>query len=180
MPSRSLKTVLVLTQQLDGHADQVIAELNRREIPVLRFDTADFPQRAQLSAATRKGSWQGSLVTGERTLPLSQIASVLYRRPTPFELDPALPPSGQQFASAEARTAIGGLLRSANCTFVNHPEKIVSADYKPWQLQVASDCGLEIPASLLTNEPAAVFDFFERCRGQLIYKTLSGGLIIPR
>lgn len=175
---RSLKTVLVLTQQLDGHADQVIAELNRREIPVLRFDTADFPQRAQLSATTSKGCWEGRLLTGERTLPLSQIASILYRRPTPFELDPALPPSGQQFASAEARIAIGGLLRSTSCTWVNHPEKIVSADYKPWQLQVASDCGLEIPASLVTNEPESVFDFFELCQGQLIYKTLSGGLIM--
>jgi ATP-grasp ribosomal peptide maturase len=175
---RSPKTVLVLTQQLDGHADQVIAELNRREIPVLRFDTADFPQRATLVARTEKGSWEGTLVTGERSLELGQIASVLYRRPTPFEPDPALSPSGQQFASAEARMAIGGLLRSAKCAWVNHPEKIVSADYKPWQLQVASHCGLEIPASLVTNEPAAVFDFFERCQGQLIYKTLSGGLIM--
>jgi ATP-grasp ribosomal peptide maturase len=172
------KTVLVLTQQLDAHADLVIAELNRRGVPVVRFDTADFPQRAQLIARLARSGWEGTLVTRDRALPLEQIARIWYRRPTPFELDPALPPSGQQFASAEARMAIGGLLRSARCAWVNHPEKIVSADYKPWQLQVASDCGLEIPASLITNDPAAVFDFFEQCQGQLIYKTLSGGLIM--
>lgn len=170
--------MLVLTQQLDAHADRVIAELNRRESPVLRFDTADFPQRAQLIASNTRGWWEGELATSERTLPLSQIGSIWYRRPTPFELDPALPQSSQQFASAEARMAIGGLLRSVNCTWVNHPEKTVGADYKPWQLQVAGECGLEVPASLITNEPTAVFEFFEHCQGQLIYKTLSGGLIM--
>lgn len=54
----------------------------------------------------------------------------------------------------------------------------MNADYKPWQLQVAGECGLEVPASLITNEPTAVFEFFEHCQGQLIYKTLSGGLIM--
>ncbi len=178
MAAPPTKTVLVLTQQLDAHADLVIAELNRREIPVMRFDTADFPQRALLVARNARGSWSGTLVTQSRTLELEQIASILYRRPTPFELDPNLPAASQQFASAEARMAIGGLLRSTNCLWVNHPEKIVSADYKPWQLQVASECGLEVPASLITNSSAAALEFFERCQGQLIYKTLSGGLIL--
>lgn len=178
MASPFTKTVLILTQQLDAHADLVITELNRREISVVRFDTADFPQRATLVARNTRGSWKGTLVTENRSFELGQIASILYRRPTPFELDPTLSPSGQQFAGAEARMAIGGLLRSANCVWINHPEKIVSADYKPWQLQVASNCGLEVPASLVTNEPTAVFDFFERCQGQMIYKTLSGGLIM--
>ncbi len=172
------KTVLVLTQQLDAHADLVIAELNRRGRPVLRFDTSDFPQRATLTASIRGGRWEGTLLTQDRTLEFGHIASIWYRRPTPFDIDPTLPPSGQQFASAEARMALGGLLRSTHCLWVNHPEKMVSADYKPWQLQVASECGLEIPASLLTNDPAHVFAFFEQCQSQMIYKTLSGGLIM--
>jgi len=49
-------TVLVLTQQLDFHADLVIAELNRRSIPVVRFDTADFPLRTTLIAHSQTGS----------------------------------------------------------------------------------------------------------------------------
>ncbi|HEY1353503.1 MAG TPA: hypothetical protein VGF67_28165 [Ktedonobacteraceae bacterium] len=90
MASPWSKTVLVLTQQLDAHADLVIAELNRRAIPVVRFGTADFPQRATLIARNTRGLWQGTLVSGERTLELEQVASILYRRPTPFELDPTL------------------------------------------------------------------------------------------
>jgi glutathione synthase/RimK-type ligase-like ATP-grasp enzyme len=156
------KTVLVLTQQLDFHADMVIAELNRRSVPVVRFDTADFPLRATLIAHSQAGWWNGIITTDNRTIEFDQIASIWYRRPTPFELDPTLSPSGLQFASAEARMALGGLLRSVDCLWVNHPEKMVSADYKPYQLKVAGECGLEIPASLITNDPEAVLDFLER------------------
>src|SRR5215472_4223308 len=171
-------TVLVLTQQLDFHADIVIAELNKRSIPVVRFDTADFPLRSTLIAYSQTGSWDGAIVTEHRTIAFDQIGSIWYRRPTPFELDPMLSPSGQQFASAEARMALGGLLRSVDCLWVNHPEKMVSADYKPYQLKVAGECGLEIPASLITNDPEAVLEFYERCKGEMIYKTLSGGMIV--
>src|SRR5258707_2322889 len=115
----SPKTVLVLSEQLDSDADLVIAELNRRGVSVVRFDTADFPRRATLIARKGRGAWKGTLVTQDRSLELGQIASIWYRRPTPFELDPALPPFGQQFASAEARMAIGGLLRSTPCLWVN-------------------------------------------------------------
>src|SRR5260370_21437648 len=113
-------TVLVLTQQLDFHADLVIAELNRRFVPVVRFDTADFPLRATLIARSQAGSWVGTIVAQDRSIDFDQIASIWYRCPTPFELDPTLSPSGQQFASAEARMALGGLLRSVNCLWVNH------------------------------------------------------------
>jgi ATP-grasp ribosomal peptide maturase len=172
------KTVLVLTQQLDAHADLVIAELNRRGVPVVRFDTADFPQRATLVARNAYGAWQGTLLSGRRTLALEQVASILYRRPTPFELDPTFSALSRQFASSEARMALGGLLRSLDCLWVNHPEKIVSAEYKPWQLQVARECGLQVPASLVTNSPVAAREFFEHCQGQMVYKTLSGGMVM--
>jgi hypothetical protein len=112
MASLWSKTVLVLTQQLDAHADLVIAELKRRALPVVRFDTADFPQRATLIARNAQGSWQGALVCGERTRELERVASMLYRRPTPFELDPILSAASRQFASSEARMALGGLVRS--------------------------------------------------------------------
>jgi ATP-grasp ribosomal peptide maturase len=174
----SKKTVLVLTQQLDFHADLVIHELNRRGVNLVRFDTSDFPRRSTLIARSRSGSWDGTIVLRDRSIHFDQISSIWYRRPTPFELDPTLTPAGQQFASAEARMALGGILRSIDCLWVNHPEKMVTADYKPFQLTVAGDCRLEIPASLITNDPDAVIDFFERCHAQMIYKTLSGGLIV--
>ncbi len=69
-------TVLVLTQQLDFHADLVIAELNRRCVPIERFDTADFPLRATLIAHSQAGSWEGAIVTEHRSIEFDQIASI--------------------------------------------------------------------------------------------------------
>jgi len=173
----SKKAVLVLTQQRDSHADLVIRELNRRGVPLIRFDTSDFPLRSTLVAYSQQGTWRVSLQFQQRAIEFDQIASVWYRRPTPFEFEPTLTPTGRQFANAEARMAIGGLLRSMDCLWVNHPEKIVTADYKPLQLKLASACSLEIPRSLVTNNPDEAKDFFEHCKGEMIYKTLSGGMI---
>lgn len=170
-------TVLVLTQELDFHADLVIQDLYRRNVQVLRFNTADFPQRAALIAHHQEGEWQGMLDLEKHQLHFQEVASVWYRRPTPFETDASLPPSAQQFAQAEARMAIGGILRSLNCRWVNHPEKMVTADYKPYQLMIARACGLETPDTLLTNSALAARDFFAQHPAGVIYKTLSGALV---
>lgn len=171
-------TVLVLTQQLDAHADLIIRELHRREVRVIRFNTADFPQRAILVAHhTTARTWEGELVLDQHTLSLQEITTIWYRRPTPFETDPALPPAAQQFAQAEARMAIGGILRSLSARWINHPEKMVMADYKPYQLEMAHTFGLETPATLLTNSALAARQFLADYPGGIIYKTLSGALV---
>ncbi len=170
--------ILILTQQLDMHADMVIDELHKRQVAFIRFDTADFPLRSTLIAQMQHRSWDGCIAFQGRSIHFDQVTSVWYRRPTPFEVDPHLTPAGHQFASAEARMAIGGLLRSMDCLWINHPEKMVTADYKPLQLQLASSCGLEVPATLITNDANAVVRFFEQCQGEMIYKTLSGAMIV--
>lgn len=172
------EVVLILTQQIDFHADMIIRELRHREIEVVRFNTADFPLRSTLTAYHRNGEWDTMLSVDGRVVRFVDVKSIVYRRPTPFEVDQKLTPAGQQFAVAEARMAIGGLLRSLDCLWVNHPERMVTAEYKPLQLRVAGSCGLEVPPSLITNDPEAVTRFFEECNGEMIYKTLSGGMII--
>src|SRR2546430_6889893 len=69
------KIVLVLTQQLDFHADIVIAELNTRKVSVVRFDTADFPLRATLIAHSQADSWGGAIVTKHRTIAFDQLGA---------------------------------------------------------------------------------------------------------
>ncbi|BFO21296.1 hypothetical protein SHKM778_76840 [Streptomyces sp. KM77-8] len=50
------RPVLVCTAYEDPTADLVIAELNRRQVPVLRFDPGrDFPTAVALAARTGEG-----------------------------------------------------------------------------------------------------------------------------
>lgn len=172
--------VLILTQSIDAHADLVINQLNNRGIELIRFDTSDFPLRSTLTARNNSKSWSGGIQFQDRYIPFNHIKSIWFRRPTPFEFDAILTPTEHQFASGEARMAIGGILRGIPCLWVNHPEKIVSADYKPTQLSLARDCGLETPPTLITNSLDEASAFFDECKGEMIYKTLSGGMIIER
>ncbi len=72
--------------------------------------------------------------------------------------------------------AIGGVLRSLPVRWVNHPEKIVSADYKPFQLAVAHRLGFTVPRSLVTNDPEMARHFIDEL-GEVIYKPLSSIIV---
>jgi glutathione synthase/RimK-type ligase-like ATP-grasp enzyme len=61
---------------------------------------------------------------------------------------------------------------------VNHPDDLVRAEYKPWQLQAATRHGLRCPRTMVTNDPRAARAFFEQCEGRVIYKTLSASVIV--
>lgn len=166
--------VLVLTERCDATADLVVRELAARGAEVFRCDTAEFP--LELTLAARLGSgirWHGVLSTERRRLPLEEIGAVYVRRPTRFSLPEGMSPVEQRFAAAEARRGLGGVLMSLSCHWVNHPGRVADAEYKPVQLAAAVRCGLRVPSTLITNDPAEAMDF-AAANDQLIYKTLSG------
>ena len=65
-------------------------------------------------------------------------------------------------------------MRSLDCLWINPLDAQRQAGFKALQLQKASELGFRIPKTLITNEPAAVLDFFEACHGRMISKTLHG------
>lgn len=68
------RPVLVCTEYEDATADLVIAELNRRRVPVLRFDPGrDFPASVVLAAHIGADGWDGRLTVGDRTADLSAV-----------------------------------------------------------------------------------------------------------
>lgn len=82
-----------------------------------------------------------------------------------------------RFASSESTAGLGGLLRALPCRWVNHPGSLISADYKPIQLKTAADHNLCIPSTVITNDRTSLLDFVDRCEGDVIYKTMSGGVL---
>jgi ATP-grasp ribosomal peptide maturase len=168
--------ILILTQELDPHADFVIEELNRRDLPVLRLHTEDFPQRCRL-VAEKNGKWSIELVYNGRPVDLASVTGVWYRRPTPFAFAPTLTAAERQYAQAEATMAMGGLLKVLDCVWVNPPDRMAVANYKPYQLEVAGRRGLRTPRTLVTNDPEAFRRFFQEAGPSIIYKTLSFGAI---
>lgn len=163
--------VLVVTQPSDVTADIVVAELNRRDVPVVRFDPAEFPHSLMFSAMVDSDGLSGSLTTTTRQFDLDAARSLYYRRPRGFTF-PRLDEQDAHFATLQARFGFGGVLASLpKCLYVNHPHAIADAEFKPAQLTVAADLGFAVPTTLITNDPDRARAFAAE-HGPIIYKPL--------
>ncbi|MFE2375975.1 ATP-grasp ribosomal peptide maturase [Streptomyces sp. NPDC059398] len=167
------RAVLVATELDDLTADMVISQLNRRNVPVARFNPADIG--ATLTVSARFGSCPtpvaGQLRTPSRTVDLTHIRSVYWRRPV-WPSFGHLDNDDARFAAAQTRYGLGGTLYSLDGPlWVNHPLRNAAADYKPAQLAVAQRLGLAVPPTLVTNDPDESRSFIG-AHDRVIYKTL--------
>jgi ATP-grasp ribosomal peptide maturase len=153
--------VLVLAADRDPTADRVGGVLADRGIPVVRVDTAHFPERASIDAEFRNGAWTGTLRMGETVAVLEEVRSIWYRSPGAFEFPGELSPTERHWAMTESKLGVGGVLTALPVQWVNHPARNADASYKPVQLVTAARCGLAVADTLVTNEPAAVRRFAE-------------------
>src|SRR6267378_3281271 len=76
MPS----TVLVITNDHDSHANAVIVELQKRRVPVFRFQPEDFPHACSISIDIRDGRIGGEIQTAYHRVALDDICAAWYRR----------------------------------------------------------------------------------------------------
>ena len=123
-------TVLILADEFDPSADQMVLQLEERAVPVCRIDTAWFPSRLSVDAQFRGGRWAGSLRTPGRVVRLEKIRSVWYRSPTAFRFPAALSGAKRHHAFMEAKFGLGGVLSSLPVLWVNHPARVAAA-YSP-------------------------------------------------
>ncbi|MBJ7903442.1 ATP-grasp ribosomal peptide maturase [Streptomyces sp. DSM 110735] len=164
--------VLVVTRLDDATADEVIVELNRRRVPVVRLDPGDFPREVSLSGTFDGSGPGGTLATASRSLDLGNVRSVYWRRPTPSTADLALDGQTGRWAVEEARYGLGGILAALpGAHYLNHPWRNRDAEYKPAQLAAAAHCGFTVPATLITNDPARARAFAAE-HGPVVYKPL--------
>src|SRR3954464_7119489 len=73
-------TVLIVTNDHDEHADAVIVELNRRDVPVFRFHPEDFPHSCSVSIEIRDGRIGGELRNADHRVAFDDICAAWYRR----------------------------------------------------------------------------------------------------
>lgn len=163
-------TVLVLTSRQDVTADMVVAHLHDQGVPLVRFDPADLPGEAGLSAEYDRGDFLGHLSLSGRLVGMDGLRSIWVRRP-------GVPGAGvteqRAWVAAESEQALYGVLRCTRARWMNHPDASARARYKPWQLGVAHTCGFAVPATLITTFPKAARQF-ARAYPDLVVKPVSG------
>ncbi|WP_353945887.1 ATP-grasp ribosomal peptide maturase [Streptomyces sp. HUAS MG91] len=174
-------TVLILTCEQDVTADLAVVELNANGIPVLRLDPAELPGGVDVSGEYVHGAFAGHLSVGGRVVSMQGLRSIWVRRPgTPA----ARSADASAWLSEESAQALYGMLRCTGARWMNHPDAARQARHKPWQLWLARESGLPVPATLITTFPRVAREFAARYP-DLVVKPVSGshpgddGLAVP-
>lgn len=165
-------TILIVSNLSDGHARAVMTALGTHGRRVELLDLSEFPQRLALSMAFHDGTRSFHLERhGYGRLDLGELRAVWWRRPQPFSLPVSVAnPAHRRVALSETSTAFQGLYQSMDAFWINAPVRDSAAGHKPWQLALAQEVGLEIPETLMTNDPEQARAFWAACGGDVIYK----------
>ena len=164
--------VLVAAHRNDVHVEVVKAALERRHRRrVHTLWMAGFPTLSNGSFEMDAGGSRRWLCDEGVDLPLDDVVSVWWRRPTPCQ-----PPriftglDGGEFVQAECDHFLEGLLWSLDCLWINNPQNDRRGSRKVVQLAAARDVGLEVPRTLVTTRPDEARRFYEQATGRVIFK----------
>jgi len=167
--------VLVISTGVDASTDEVMALLETRGVRVSRLDTELFPYRTEFTAAFTDDSPFTLSIAGEGNL--ERARSVWYRRVRTPAIWDGMNPGVHEFCLREARAALLGSILSLDCPVMSRPDLVWAAENKPFQLKVASELGLEIPRTVITNSPEKVREAFRFFDGAMIAKPVRTGYV---
>jgi glutathione synthase/RimK-type ligase-like ATP-grasp enzyme len=136
------------------------------------LDLSEFPSRLTLSLSYQGAARRAFLRrTGGGEIDLAAVRAVWWRRPQNFRLPATLrDPAQRRFVNSEAATAFQGMYQSLDAFWINEPARDLVATHKPFQLALAQAVGLDIPDTLMTNDPDEARAFWSAHPGEVVYK----------
>jgi len=174
------KTILIVTNSQDLHADLVAARLNADKHPLFRLDLDHFPRDFQTCQWFANGALHNKIRRrgDEAWLDLAEVGAVWIRKPAEFTfLSDELAPQELAYAKLEAEHALFSLIYTLDCYWIGHPLALRGAQWKGEQLKRAASMGFTVPASLITNAPQQVVAFRDGIAGDMIFKSLSDPML---
>jgi MvdD family ATP-grasp ribosomal peptide maturase len=168
-------TVLIITKSDDNESVEFVKQaIEESGGTAFRFDTDLFPTGIRL-VASYEGRAKRLILTSEQgELDLQDVKAIWHRRlniggKIPKTLDPQI----RSASVGESRATVMGMLASLSAFRIDHVQRIRNAENKQLQLQIASELGLDVPRTLITNDPEAVIEFAKGCENGIITKMLS-------
>ncbi|MDY7230831.1 MvdC/MvdD family ATP grasp protein [Hyalangium rubrum] len=164
--------ILIVTRSRDNEAPAAVTRaLEARGERVYRFDTDLFPTELQLSLDE---AGRGRLSGPEGEVALEEFSAVWYRRCAiaeriPRDLDSQL----RQPAVEESRRVVFGMMAALGVFQLDALEHVRRSEHKPLQLKLARQLGMEVPRTLMTNDPEAVRAFAASCPSGVVTKMMA-------
>jgi RimK-like ATP-grasp domain len=171
--------ILVLTAASDTHADRVIESLTQRGADVVRFDPADFPNRASVTfdAPDRSAGSVTISIHGGRTFDLDGVDRIWYRRPGQPDPGAAVYPDHGEDTQRQSAAFLDDLWSLAPGRWLPGAPSVLRRPGKLTHLRLAGALGFATPATLVTNKPDAFLAFYRSNNGQVISKLLGSSPI---
>jgi len=165
--------ILIIAPRNDVHALCVAQDLERMGQPFRFVDSSRLANegRIEFRAGQRCGSaW--TCIDGQ-PIELDSVDTVWHRRRFLPPVAARHPISDQRYFQREWTDMISGVFASLDrAWFVNDQDREKAA-VKPLQLHVAQGLGLQIPDTLITNDPVAAAAFIDRHQQRVVHKTLA-------
>lgn len=173
--------VLIISNPDDEHTHCVCKKLQKQNCnPVLLYPET-FGTTAYLDMVfnTQQSEPFIQLKIMSNTYDLQSFDSVWYRRPRSVSLSAyKMDAEAIDFARDEWKTFIhNSYTFMENTLWVSHPKFLDTAANKPMQLAIAKKIGLNIPKTLITNDPNEAKNFIRQCKNRVIVKPTGRGWV---
>lgn len=167
--------IVIVTNQLDPHADKVIHQLVEMGQTPVRLNTEEINMHVQTNIHIDSQDFSGfvHIMEGNRQIEVAKIKSVWWRRPVPYGVPKKFSKQERTFALKETEAAYMGIWSSLQCYWISFPLHIRQADFKVEQLVRARRFGFKTPKTLVTNSPDQVRSFLSGNGEGTIYKVLT-------
>ena len=169
--------IAIVGSPTDQHAQAVAQGVRDRGHEPFIFDAQRFPEELPIALGESMGTIE---VDGQSVgRPCAAYVRSLYQSPAGYgvEADEAMKEDWRRtlLAFRERSTPLSAILlrwEAAGTALYNPPTSSTNIT-KPFQLALLHDAGLPVPATLWSNDPAAVRRFCEQ--HEAIYKPVAGG-----
>jgi glutathione synthase/RimK-type ligase-like ATP-grasp enzyme len=170
--------ILIVTNREDITADFVVLELKDRKKGFIRFNTEDFPAKINIRVFYRSGRMLGffNFIDQKNTIDFSSIKSIWYRRPVMPEFS-GFSGEYRKFCIRESLTVLNGVWDNLDCFWVSNPRNIYFAENKLVQLKLASQIGLPVPRTIISNDYNSIKEFRGKCNNDIIIKPIKVGIL---
>ena len=165
--------VLILSSLYDFSTDLVALRLESASVPYLRLNREEFgdhrltldPLRCELKVCGPVGLHRVD----------SSLASIMFRQPVFLRNTPAVPLTAEeQLERSQWMGFLRGLSVFADAAWMNLPAATYLAESKPYQLAVASQCGFNVPETIVSNDATRIRQLFP---DRLVVKSLDTVLL---
>ena len=166
--------VFIVSTIADAATDDVVQKLTNLGVPHKRLNTEQYPFSSTLTVDPAKNFQDGWIVLSGEEMPTP--SSIWYRRLRTPSKPQGMDEGVYTFCLQENRAALmGGILGFAG-RWMSHPAAVWQAEYKPFQLSVAAQVGLQIPRTVVTNDPIVIRRAFTEFQEMIVKPARSGYL----